>query len=88
MLEAARGSVETIMQHDQERYGAQPSAPFGAWLLKQTSRGGFVGQFAVAATGDRRFLKAGDPEAVRAYGRKRPLGSAAAKTHKTTLPAA
>lgn len=49
-----------------DRY--QPAAPpFGAWLAKQTSRTGFFGQLAAAAAGDRRFPKAGDPEAVRTY---------------------
>ena len=49
-----------------ERY--RPAAPaFGAWLATQTSRTGFVGQLAGAAAGDRRFPKAGDPEAVRIY---------------------
>jgi hypothetical protein len=45
----------------------QDGQPFGAWLLKQQARSGFVGQLANAAVGDRRFPKAGDPEAVRTY---------------------
>lgn len=54
------------MQMD-HRYAETAPLAFGAWLLKQGSRGGFVGQLAAAAVGDRRFPKAGDPEAVRAY---------------------
>lgn len=54
------------MDADHDRY--LPAAPaFGAWLATQASRGGFVGQLAAAAGGDRRFPKAGDPEAVRTY---------------------
>ncbi|MFS0771205.1 hypothetical protein [Sphingomonas sp. 1P08PE] len=44
-----------------------PAPAFGAWLARQTNRGGFVGQLAAAAASDRRFPKAGDPETVRAY---------------------
>lgn len=49
-----------------DRYSS-PTPTFGAWLAMQKDRSGFVGQLAAAATGDRRFPKAGDPEAVRAY---------------------
>lgn len=52
---------------DDSRYADAPAAAFGAWLLKQSSRGGFVGQLAAVAATDRRFPKTGDPEAVRAY---------------------
>lgn len=51
---------------DQDRY-AQNHPAFGAWLAAQTERGGFVGQLAAAAVGDRRFPKGGDPESVRTY---------------------
>ena len=54
------------MSMDQERYTSAAPA-FGAWLAKQTQRSGFVGQLAAAAASDRRFPKAGDPEAVRTY---------------------
>lgn len=50
----------------ENRY-AKPTPAFGEWLSKQTSRGGFVGQLATAAAGDRRFPKTGDAEAVRTY---------------------
>ena len=40
--------------------------PFGAWLLRQTARGGLIGQLAAGAAADRQFPKDGDPEAVRA----------------------
>ena len=52
---------------DQDRYTPAPPPAFGAWLTKQTSRSGVVAQLAAAAAGDRRFPKAGDPEAVRRY---------------------
>lgn len=52
---------------DVERNREAERLPFGAWLLTQASQGGFVGALATAATGDRRFPKAGDPEAVRKY---------------------
>ena len=55
------------MQMEESRYATALAPAFGAWLLKQTSRGGFVGQLAAAAATDRRFPKNGDPEAVRAY---------------------
>lgn len=45
------------------RYAPQPPA-FGAWLLKQKDRGGFIGELAKGAATDRAFPKAGDPEAV------------------------
>lgn len=54
------------MDMDLERYRPAPPA-FGAWLAKQTNHSGFIGQLAAAAAGDRRFPKAGDPEAVRTY---------------------
>ena len=54
------------MNLEHNRYTAAPP-PFGAWLLQQTSRGGFVGQLATAAATDRRFPKAGDPKAVTKY---------------------
>ena len=51
---------------DNDRYAPAPPA-FGAWLLKQGARGGFVGQLVAAAATDRRFPNSGDPEAVRTY---------------------
>ena len=49
------------MQIEESRYAAAPAPAVGAWLLKQTSRGGFVGQLAAPAATDRRFPKNGDP---------------------------
>ena len=57
---AARGL--TLAELD-ERYAPQRPA-FGAWLLKQQARSGFIGGLAKAAAADRRFPKGGDPEAV------------------------
>ena len=51
---------------DQER-DASTQPRFGAWLATRTASGGFVGQLAAAAAGDRRFPKHGDPEDVRTY---------------------
>jgi len=55
-----------MMQDDLDRDAASKPA-FGAWLVQQKDRGGFVGQLATVAAGDRRFPKQGNPEAVRAY---------------------
>lgn len=46
-----------------------PSAklPFGTWLLQQTKAVGWVRNFALAASVDRSFPRAGDPEAVRQW---------------------
>nr|WP_314471021.1 hypothetical protein [uncultured Sphingomonas sp.] len=45
-----------------------PSKPaFGAWLLQQTKADGWVRNFALAASADRSFPRAGDPEAVRQW---------------------
>jgi hypothetical protein len=40
---------------------------FGAWLVKQSARGGFVGDLATAAAGDRSFPRTGDVEAARRW---------------------
>lgn len=48
------------------RYIAQ-AEPFGVWLLKQAKRDGLIGQLAAGAAVDRKFPKAGDPEAVRKH---------------------
>jgi hypothetical protein len=49
--------------------------PFGAWLVTQKDRGGFVGQIASVAAADRRFPKSGDPTAVRKWlQEQRPSG--------------
>ena len=47
-----------------DRY-APARDPFGAWLLKQKARTGFVGQLATAAAADRAFPKAATPDEVR-----------------------
>lgn len=52
---------------DMDRYQPEVKPPFGAWLLQQKDRGGFVGQLATTAGTDRRFPKSGDPEGVRTY---------------------
>jgi len=41
--------------------------PFGAWLVMQTGRTGWIGDLAKAAKGDRSFPRNGDPDAVRAH---------------------
>lgn len=38
---------------------------FGAWLLRQDKRDGWIGDLARAAKTDRQFPREGDPEAVR-----------------------
>ena len=43
------------------------SAAFGAWLLVQTSRTGWIGDLAKAAKADRSFPKEGDADAIRAH---------------------
>ncbi len=59
---------------DMDRYETS-APPFGAWLVTQKERGGFIGQIATAAVGDRRFPKAGDPTAVRKWlQEQRPSG--------------
>ena len=52
---------------DQDRHREAEHPPFEAWLLTQASHDGFVGALATAAAADRRFPKAGDPEAVRKH---------------------
>ena len=48
---------------------------FGAWLIRQTGVGGFVGQIAAAAAADRSFPRDGDVEAARKWlAEKRPSG--------------
>ncbi len=54
------------MAYDQD--DEQESKPaFGAWLMTQKDRGDLVGQLATGAATDRRFPRAGDPEAVRRH---------------------
>lgn len=43
------------------------TAPFGTWLVAQQGRGGFVGQLADAAAGDRTFPRGGDVDAARKW---------------------
>ena len=52
---------------DKERYSEVERLPSGMWLIARVSSDGFVGALATAAASDRRFPKAGDPEAVRKY---------------------
>ncbi len=40
---------------------------FGVWLLTQHDRSDWVGDLARAAKADRKFPRAGDPEAVRSH---------------------
>ena len=49
-----------------ERY-APAQEPFGAWLVKQDTRGGLIGNLAKALKADRTFPKNADPEAVRKF---------------------
>lgn len=49
-----------------ERPAASKMA-FGAWLVKQDKRAGWIGNFALAVKADRSFPRAGDPEAVRKW---------------------
>jgi hypothetical protein len=41
--------------------------PFGAWLLAQVARDGWIGDLAKAAKADRKFPKDGDPDTVRKH---------------------
>ncbi|WP_258043047.1 hypothetical protein [Sphingomonas sp. NBWT7] len=41
--------------------------PFGAWLINQRKRGGWLGDFALAASADSRFPRNGDVEAVKGW---------------------
>jgi len=52
------------MIDDTDRLDA-PAISFGAWLIQQQDRGGFIGELAEAAKADRAFPRDGDPEAVR-----------------------
>lgn len=54
------------MFDDQERDDRNRQA-FGTWLLAQENRGGFVGELATAAAGDRRFPRAGDVTSARKW---------------------
>lgn len=45
----------------------EPKLAFGAWLLRQKARDGWIGDFALAASADRTFPRTGDPEAVRQW---------------------
>jgi hypothetical protein len=54
------------MQTDTEQL-ATPAVSFGAWLLKQKDRGGFIGQLAASALADRTFPRTGDVEAARKW---------------------
>ncbi|MBB5685437.1 YozE family protein [Sphingobium boeckii] len=40
---------------------------FGTWLLSQQDHEGWIGALAKAAKSDRRFPRAGDPDAVRKH---------------------
>ncbi|WP_375194351.1 hypothetical protein [Sphingobium sp.] len=40
---------------------------FGAWLIGQHSRPGWIGDLARVAAGDRTFPRSGDPDRVRGY---------------------
>lgn len=46
---------------------AAPKPAFGSWLLQQTKADGWVRNFALAASVDRSFPRAGNPEAVRQW---------------------
>jgi hypothetical protein len=41
--------------------------PFGAWLVAQTNRTGWISDLAKAAKADRGFPRDGDPDAVRSH---------------------
>ena len=45
----------------------QERPAFGAWLIAQQARGGFIGQLAASAARDRSFPKSGDVEAARKW---------------------
>jgi len=48
------------------RYVEEPdNGSFGAWLLKQKTRGGMIGTLATAAAADRGFPKSATPDEVR-----------------------
>jgi hypothetical protein len=53
--------MATADEHDVEQ------VPFGAWLVKQTQRGGFVGELANSAAKDRAFPRNGDVDAARKW---------------------
>ena len=48
-----------------QEMGGAGAQQFGTWLVAQTGRGGFVGQIAEAAAGDRLFPRSGDVAAAR-----------------------
>lgn len=54
-----------IDQHNQDQAAQDQS--FGAWLIEQKGRDGFIGGLADAAAGDRRFPRLGDVTAVRKW---------------------
>lgn len=54
------------MATNPERYMEQ-LLPFGQWLLTQKDKPGLIGQLATGAVADRKFPRAGDPEAVRKH---------------------
>lgn len=41
--------------------------PFGAWLVTQVTRAGWVGDLAKAAKADRHFPRGGDADAIRVH---------------------
>ncbi|MCW1432498.1 hypothetical protein [Novosphingobium sp. JCM 18896] len=46
---------------------AQPAPPFGAWLLAQKGRKGWIGELSRAFQADRDFPARGNPDDVRRY---------------------
>lgn len=55
-----------MIQATQEHQGAPPIG-FGAWLVQQKGRGGFIGGLADAAAADRSFPRYGGLEDVRKW---------------------
>ncbi|WP_103098413.1 hypothetical protein [Novosphingobium guangzhouense] len=51
----------------EQETGTPRGQPFGAWLVSQTGRSGFIGQIAEAAAGDRNFPRTGDVEAAKKW---------------------
>lgn len=56
-----------IDDDNQDRARMEPALPFGAWLVQQQGRSGFIGGLAEAAAKDRKFPRHGDVAAARKW---------------------
>jgi hypothetical protein len=66
-MAACRQDKGTVTAIDSCSAETDDKVTFGAWLLTQHDRSDWAGDLARAAKADRKFPRAGDPDAVRSH---------------------